>query len=100
MAEANPGPAVLRALRADSGLRRYLAARCGSGWPAAGDGGIDGLDTAALRMTFPSRLRIRLRDGSTRVVEGSEPASCGRPLAEQRAVVEERLAVAGALAKA
>ena len=46
-------------------------------------------------MTFPSRLRIRLRDGSSRVVEGTEPASCGHPLEEQRAVVEERLAVAG-----
>jgi hypothetical protein len=61
--------------------------------------GIDRLNTAALRMTFPSRLRFRLRDGSTRVVDGAEPASCGRPLAEQRVVVEERLAVAGALAK-
>lgn len=40
-------------------------------------------------------LRIRLRDGSTHVAEGREPGSCGRPLAEQRAVVEERLAVAG-----
>ena len=61
----------------------------------SGAGGIERLDTAALRMTFPSRLRIRLRDGSTRVVEGAEPGSCGRPLAEQRAVVEERLEVAG-----
>lgn len=97
MAEANPGPAVLGALRADGGLRRHLGRSLrerltGSG----GDGGIDGLDTAALRITFPSRLRIRLRGGSTRVIEGTEPASCGRPVAEQRAVVEERLAVAGA----
>lgn len=101
MAEANPGPAVLRALRADPGLRRYLGRSlrqqlAGRG----GDGGIDELDTAALRMTFPSRLRMRLRDGSTRVVEGAEPASCGRPVAEQRAVVEERLATVGALAQA
>jgi len=101
MAEANPGPAVLRALRADPGLRRYLGRSlrqqlAGRG----GDGGIGDLDTARLRMTFPSRLRIRLRDGSTRVVEGTEPASCGRPPAEQRAVVEERLATVGALARA
>jgi hypothetical protein len=92
---------VVRALRVDSGLRRYLGRslreRLAGG---GGDGGIDALDTAALRMTFPSRLRLRLKDGSTRVVEGTEPGSCGRPLAEQRAVVEERLAVAGALAKA
>jgi len=101
MDEANPAPAVLRALVADSNLRRYLsrslrdrlADRSGGA-----DGGIDALDATALRMTFPSRLRIRLRDGSTRVVEGSEPGACGRPLAEQRAVVEERLAVAGVAA--
>jgi len=97
MDEANPAPAVLGALRADRGLRRAVAGslrkRLGGG---AGRGGTLGeLDTAALRVTFPSRLRIRLRDGSIRLVEGSEPGSCGRPLAEQRAVVEERLAVAG-----
>jgi hypothetical protein len=101
MDEANPGPAVLRALLADRNLRRHLgrslrerlADRSGGA-----DSGIDALDTTALRMTFPSRLQIRLRDGSTRVVEGSEPGSCGRPLAEQRAVVEERFAVAGVAA--
>jgi hypothetical protein len=101
MDEANPGPAVVRALAADANLRRHLgrslrgrlANRSG-----AADGGIDALDTAALRMTFPSRLRIRLRDGSVRVVEGSELGSCGRPLAEQSAVVEERLSVAGVAA--
>jgi hypothetical protein len=101
MDEANPGPAVLRALLADRSLRRHfgralrgrLTDRSGGA-----DGGIDSLDTKTLRMTFPSRLRIRLRDGSVRLVEGSEPGSCGRPLAEQRAVVEERLAVAGVAA--
>lgn len=97
MDEANPGPALVRALAADRGLRRFfgrsLRERLAN---RSGDGGIDGIDTAALRMTFPSRLRIGLRDGSTRVIEGTEPGSCGRPLAEQRAVVEERLAVAGA----
>jgi hypothetical protein len=96
MDEANPGPAVLGALRADSSLRRYLGRslreRLGG---RGGDGGIDGLDTAALRMTFPSRLRFSLRDGSMRTVQGSEPGSCGAPLSEQRAVVEERTAVAG-----
>jgi hypothetical protein len=100
MSEANPGPAVLRALRADGGLRRHLGRSLREQLTGGGsDGGIDGLDTKALRLTFPSRLRFRLRDGSTFVVEGAEPASCGRPLAEQRAVVEERLAVAGSLVK-
>jgi 2-methylcitrate dehydratase PrpD len=96
MDEANPGPALLRAFFADSGLRRRLGnslrARL-SGRAAAG--GVDEIDVAALRMTFPSRMRIRLRDGSTQVVEGTEPGSCGRPLDEQRAVVSEKLATAG-----
>lgn len=61
-------------------------------------GGIDRLDTGALRMTFPCRLRIVLRDGTVRDVDGAEPGSCGRPLEEQRAVVEEKLRVAGVTA--
>jgi 2-methylcitrate dehydratase PrpD len=96
MDDANPAPAIVAALRADPALRRHLGsslrARLGGD---RGDPGIDRLDTEALRMTFPSRLRIRLRDGSSRVVEGGEPGACGSPLAEQRAVVAERLAVAG-----
>jgi len=95
MRDANPAPAVLGAIRADRGLRRHLARSLrGRLRGARSDAGIEGLDTAALRMTFPSRIRFRLRDRSVRVVEGSEPGACGRPLAEQRAVVEERLAVA------
>jgi MmgE/PrpD N-terminal domain/MmgE/PrpD C-terminal domain len=97
MAGANPAPAVVRALRADRDLRGLLGRSLLGRFArrSGGDTGIDALDTTALRMTFPSRLRIRLRDGSTRLVEGSEPGSCGRPLPEQRAVVEERMAVAG-----
>jgi 2-methylcitrate dehydratase PrpD len=99
MADANPAAAVLAALRADPRLRRVLGgslrARLGGG---PRDGGIDGLDVGRLQMTFPSRLRIRLRDGSVRAVDGAEPGSCGRPLAEQRAVVEEKQQVAGAAA--
>ena len=96
MRDANPAPAVLGAIRADSGLRRHLGRSLRERLRGRdGDAGIEGLDTAALRMTFPSRIRFRLRDGSARVVEGAEPGSCGRPLAKQRAVVEERLAVAG-----
>jgi len=93
---ANPGPAIARAVAADRGLRRFLGRSLrGRFGGDTSDPGIDEIDTAALRMTFPSRLRIRLRDGSTRVVEGTEPGSAGHSLAEQRAVVEERLAVAG-----
>jgi hypothetical protein len=89
MDSANPGPALLRAAAADRRLRRLLA-RSLRRRPAGDAGGIEGLDTRTLRMTFPSRLRIRLRDGSVRALEGGEPGSCGRPLAEQRAVVEEK----------
>jgi MmgE/PrpD N-terminal domain len=96
MREANPAPAVVRAIVADRGLRFHLGRSLRERLRgASGDAGIDGLDTAALRMTFPSRLKIRMRNGSTKVVEGSEPGSCGHPLPEQRAVVEERMAVAG-----
>lgn len=92
MSEANPASAVLAAIRADRGLRRHLGRSLRG--RLVGDDGIAGLDTAALRMTFPSRLKIHRHDGSTQVVEGSEPGSCGHPLPEQRAVVEERVVVA------
>jgi hypothetical protein len=96
MDEANPGPALLRAMAADRDLRRTLGSALRARLTGrAGAGGIEGLDVAALRMTFPSRMRIRLRDGTVRVVEGAEPGSCGRPVDEQRAVVEEKLRVAG-----
>ncbi len=96
MEEGNPGPALLRAFAADPGLRRRLGSSLRarlSGRAAAG--GVDEIDVARLRMTFPSRMRIRLRDGSTKVVEGAEPGSCGRPLDEQSKVVAEKLATAG-----
>ncbi|MEX2106212.1 MAG: MmgE/PrpD family protein [Solirubrobacterales bacterium] len=97
MDDANPGPALVRALAADGDLRRLLGRSLRDRLRGGGsaDPGIRGIDTGALRMTFPSRLRIRLRDGSVRVIEGTEPGSCGRSLVEQRAVVEERLVVAG-----
>lgn len=95
MEGVNPGPALLRALAADRGARASLL-RSVRGRSAAGRGdGIERLDTDALRMTFPCRLRITLHDGTVRDVDGDEPGSCGRPLAEQRAVVEEKLRVAG-----
>jgi hypothetical protein len=96
MDEANPGAALARAAAADRRLRRALGRSLRERLQRRGDPGIEGLDTAALRMTFPARLRIRLSSGATRVVEGDEPASCGRPIAEQRAVVARSLELAGA----
>jgi MmgE/PrpD N-terminal domain len=96
MAEASPAPALLRAIGADRDLRRTLGGAVRARLSGRLDrSGIEGLDVEALRMTFPSRMRIRLRDGAVRDLEGPEPGSCGRPVAEQRAVVEEKLRVAG-----
>jgi hypothetical protein len=96
MAEANPGPALLRAIGADRGLRRALGGALRARLRGRADpGGIERLDVEALRMTFPSRMRIRLRDGTVRNLEGTEPGSGGRPVTEQRAIVEEKLRVAG-----
>jgi MmgE/PrpD N-terminal domain/MmgE/PrpD C-terminal domain len=96
MDEANPGPALLSAVRADPRLRRALGSSLRARLSGrAGTGGVDEIDVERLRMTFPSRMRIHLDDGSTKDFEGAEPGSCGRPLDEQRAVVEEKLEVAG-----
>ncbi len=92
---ANPGPALLRAVRADPALRRAVGGSLVDRLRRRPAGAIADLDVARLRMTFPSRLRIRLRDDSIRTIEGAEPGSCGRSLDEQRAVVAEKLEVAG-----
>jgi hypothetical protein len=62
--------------------------------------GMGAIDAGALRMPFPARLRIRRRDGRTHTVEGPERGAAGAPVAEQRAVVEEREAAAGYAATA
>lgn len=119
MEGVSPGPALLRVLAADGGTRASLlrslrrSGRSGGRTAPSSDAhpsssapsrdriggarrsGIDRLDTGALRMTFPCRLRIALRDGTVRELDGDEPGSCARPLAEQRAVVDEKLRVAG-----
>jgi hypothetical protein len=92
---ANPGPALLRAAVAAPRLRRALGGSLRDRLRRPSVSAIADLDVGRLRMTFPSRLRVRLRDGSQRVIEGAEPGSCGRPLDEQRAVVAEKCALAG-----
>jgi ABC-type transporter Mla MlaB component len=59
-----------------------------------GSSGLAGLDSSRVRMTFPCRLRVRLRSGRTLEIEGDERGSCGRPLSEQREVVEAKRALA------
>lgn len=92
---ANPAPALMQAIGRDRDLRRALGGSLLDRVRGRSTNAIGDLDVARLRMTFPSRLRIRLRDGSQRVVDGAEPGSCGRPLDEQRAVVAEKCELAG-----
>jgi hypothetical protein len=61
----------------------------------SGGRGLASVDTAALRMSFPCRLQIRLRSGEQRTVEGRQRGSSGRPLDEQREVVEEKCRLVG-----
>lgn len=66
-------------------LRRALRGRASMG----------AIDTAAVRLRFPARLRIRLRSGRTVEVEGREQGACGASLAEQREVVAEKSRLVG-----
>jgi hypothetical protein len=62
-----------------------------------GTGGIAGLRPATLRMTFPCRLRVRLRSGRVLEVEGDERGACGTPIDEQREVVARKRELVPAL---
>jgi hypothetical protein len=92
MDEASLSRQDLRALVADGGargeLRRLLSRRGGTG--------IEGIDTGAMRLAFPCRVRVRLRSGGVREAKGAEPGAGGAPVAEQRAVVEAKCAAVGA----
>lgn len=48
------------------------------------------IDTDAMRLRFPARLRIRLRSGRLVEVEGRERGACGTTVAEQREIVAEK----------
>jgi 2-methylcitrate dehydratase PrpD len=84
------GPTELRRLLSRADLRGEL-------WRLVRTrgAGLDRLDTDAMRMSFPCRLRIRLRSGGTLELEGGQPGSCGRPLEEQRRVVEDKCRLVG-----
>lgn len=91
LAEAALGPrelaSLLRRPQLLADLRRMLATRHREGLAA--------LDTDALRMTFPCALSIRLTSGQVVELSGREPGSCGRPLTEQRQVIENKCRVVG-----
>jgi hypothetical protein len=78
---------LLRDAEARRGIGRLAARRSRDG--------LGGIDTEAMRLRFPCRLRIHLRSGRTLEIDGEERGSCGRPLEEQRAVVEEKARLVG-----
>jgi hypothetical protein len=90
------------ALRPSAALDRRLAAQAVRlvRDAASARRGIDHLDTARLRMRFPCRLRLHLRSGGTVELEGTERGASATPLAEQRAVVEEKARLTGLAAAA
>jgi 2-methylcitrate dehydratase PrpD len=81
----------LRTLLRDGASRREIGRLAGR----RGRGGIAGIDTGAMRLSFPCRLRIRLRSGRTLEIEGRHLGECGSPVDEQRAVVEEKCRLVG-----
>jgi 2-methylcitrate dehydratase PrpD len=81
----------LRKLVGESGPLRELAGIVGRDALRRGaPRGMEAIDTSSLRLTFPCRVRIRTRLGETIEADGRELGSCGRPLDEQRAVVEDK----------
>jgi hypothetical protein len=86
----------LRELAASPGLRRTLRETLrGAPDRSPGPPTIERLDTAAMRLAFPCRARIRLRSGRVVEIDGDERGACGRPLDEQRAVVDEKCELVG-----
>ncbi len=92
MDEASLSREDLRALAASRDHRRELRRLLSR----PGGGGIAAIDTGAMRLAFPCRLRVRLRSGGVREAEGAEPGGGGAPLTEQRAVVETKCTAVGA----
>ena len=62
---------------------------------AAGPPTIERVETSRMRLTFPCRARITLKSGRVLEIEGDERGAGGRPLDEQRAVVEEKCELVG-----
>jgi 2-methylcitrate dehydratase PrpD len=92
MNEVGLGWEAIRELARSPQARRLLSAAVRDTGVATG---IERLDTSAMRLSFPSRLRIRLRSGREIELDGGEPGSCGRPIAEQRTVIEQKRRLVG-----
>jgi 2-methylcitrate dehydratase PrpD len=57
--------------------------------------GIAALDTDKLRLAFPSTVRIELTSGRMLELAGDERGACGRPLTEQRQVIDDKCQLVG-----
>jgi hypothetical protein len=90
MDELSLGFSDLRELAARPEVRQALLAGVRGRRSGGAATGLAALDTAKLRMTFPSRVRVKTRDGRTLEAEGREPGSAGRPLEEQEAVIRAK----------
>jgi 2-methylcitrate dehydratase MmgE/PrpD-like protein len=91
MADLSLGSGELRALVSEPRLiGRLRRATMGQG-----SGGTAALDTAALRMTFPCRVTLRLRSGRTIELPGQELGGCGHSLSEQCDVVTRKCETVG-----
>jgi hypothetical protein len=63
---------------------------------APGDGeGLAAMDTTRMRLTFPARVRVRLRGGRVLETEGREAGACGSSVEEQEDVVAAKWALTG-----
>lgn len=88
-----PGRGDVRKLLGDPEARGAIAAVL---WRALRTpSSIESIDVRGMRLTFPSRLRIRMRSGRLIEVAGREQGGCGAGLAEQREVVARKCRVAG-----
>jgi 2-methylcitrate dehydratase PrpD len=95
MDELGLGWSELRELLGSSEARAALGDLVRGGRGGGRPVGLAALDTSRLRMTFPARVRMRLRSGRSLETDGREPGSCGRPIAEQREVVTQKWSLTG-----
>lgn len=96
IADPQLGWGDLRELATNPELRQALRETVrGAPERRSGPPTIENLDTATMRLAFPCRARIRLRSGRVLEVEGEDRGACGRPLEEQREVVEQKCRLIG-----
>ncbi len=88
-----PDLTELRELLADRDARRAMGRVLRRA--LRGRASMAAIDTEAMRLRFPARLRIRLRSGRLVEIEGRERGACGAAIAEQQQVVAEKCRLVG-----